>query len=190
MLNIPLKVNFANGVQFYFPSHLCCNCGTRNGLKIISQDTRRTTYMFGGGTEITFKLPLPFCDRCAKTATRRPKNIAHRILLLILSFAIWFAILVGLGSLDLVPETLSNYLAYIAIALAVTTTLAVVLMARPADGQSSYFQPVRIPTLKREFVSGIVTAIGFSFTNHEYADHFQLANKDAIARNQVYVIKA
>ena len=60
----------------------------------------------------------------------------------------------------------------------------------PATGQSSYFQPVRIPQLKREFLSGAVTAIGFSFTNREYAAAFSQLNREAIARKQLLVTGA
>ncbi len=187
-MHIPLgTLKFCEGVEFTFPSHLCCNCGTKKELRIIPQDTRRTTYLLAGGTETTFQLPLPFCGRCASSAKRRPKNFVHRLLLFVLAFAIYFAVLVLLGVSGLVGEAIAKYVGPLAAALAGLTTLSVIFMARPAAGQSSYFQPVRIPTLKREFVSGVVTGIGFSFTNREYAKAFKRENAEAIARKQLFV---
>ena len=187
-MHIPLgTLKFREGVEFGFPNHLCCNCGTNNDLKVVSQDTRRTTYLIAGGTETTFRLPLPFCSRCAPSAKRRPKNIVHRFLLFALALAVYFVALLVLGEFVVKGDLLAKYLAHIAVFLAALTTLGVVLLARPKAEQSSYFQPVRIPTLKREFLSGAVTAIGFSFSNREYAQAFKQANKDAIARKQLLV---
>jgi hypothetical protein len=187
-MHIPLgKLKFQEGVEFGFPNHLCCNCGTKADLKVVAQDTRRTTYLIAGGTETTFRLPLPFCSRCAPSAKRRPKNVVHRILLFALALAIYFVTLIVLGEFFVKGDLLAKYLTHIAVVLAALTTLGVVLMARPKAGQSSYFQPVRIPTLKREFLSGAVTAIGFSFSNREYAQAFKQENRDAIARKQLLV---
>lgn len=176
-----------DGVEFGFPSHICCNCGTRKDLQVIAQDTRRSSYLIAGGTETTFQLPLPFCAGCAASAKRRPKNMAHRVLLFALAFAVCFAALLAIGEFSTEGAQLAKYLTPIALAMAACTTLAVVLGARPKPGQSSYFQPVRIPTLKREFVSGAVTAIGFSFANREYAKAFRQANTDAIECKQLFV---
>ncbi|MBL0143737.1 MAG: hypothetical protein IPP91_16915 [Betaproteobacteria bacterium] len=187
-MHIPLgTLTFREGVEFGFPSNLCCNCGANERLRVIPQDTRRSSYLIAGGTETTFQLPLPFCPRCTASAKRRPKNVVHRLLLLALLFAVYFAALVLLGEIGIAPPLVAKYLAPGAASLAVFTTLTVMLRARPSRGQSSYFQPVRIPTLKREFVSGTVTAIGFSFTNSAYARAFKQANMDAIARKQLFV---
>ncbi len=190
-MHIPLgTLKFRDGVVFQFPNHLCCNCGAKADLKVLSQDTRRTTYLVAGGTETTFQLPLPFCSRCAPSAKRRPKNIVHRLLLFALAWVLGFAGLILLGELGFLPTSLAGHLSVIAGALAAVSTAAVILLARPATGQSSYFQPVRIPQLKREFLSGAVTAIGFSFTNREYAAAFSQLNREAIARKQLLVTGA
>lgn len=187
-MHIPLgTLKFREGVEFGFPGHLCCNCGTKNELTVISQDTRRTTYLFAGGTETTFQLPLPFCSSCAPSAKRRPKTIVHRLLLFSLALAIYFVGLLVLGEFLVQGNQFAKYLTHIAAVLAALTTLCVMLLARPNAEQSSYFQPVRIPTLKREFLSGVVTVIGFAFSNPEYAQAFRQANKNAIARKQVLV---
>lgn len=189
-MHIPLgALKFREGVEFGFPNHLCCNCGTKNDLTVISQDTRRTTYLIAGGTETTFQLPLPFCRRCTPSAKRRPKNFVHRFLFFVLAFAIYFGALLILGEFLINGDLLANYLTYIAVVLAAFTTLGAVLLARPEAEQTSYFQPVGVPTVKREFLSGAVTAIGFSFSNREYAQAFAQTNKDAISRKQLLVAR-
>jgi hypothetical protein len=187
-MHIPLgTLKFSEGVEFGFPNHLCCNCGIKSGLHIIEQDTRRTSYMIAGGTETTFQLPLPYCDVCTPSASRRPKNVVHRILLFVLAFAVSFAVLLLAGEFSVKGELLAKYLTPLALFFAAIVTLGIILPSRPKSGQTSYFQPVRIPTLKREFLSGTVTAIGFSFTNKDYAQAFKQANKDAIARKQLLI---
>ena len=61
-MHIPLgTLKFRDGVVFQFPNHLCCNCGAKADLKVLSQDTRRTTYLVAGGTEVPIG---PDCTRC------------------------------------------------------------------------------------------------------------------------------
>ena len=188
-MHIPLgTLQFRDGVEFSFPNHFCCNCAAQDGVRVVVQDTRRTTYLLAGGTETTFQLPLPFCPRCAASAKRRPKNAVHRFLLFALAFALWFGGLVALGLLDVLPRAFADHLAPLTALLALGTVAAAVFMSRPRAGQSSYFQPVRIPKLRQEFVSGAVTAIGFSFANPAYAKAFSQANKEAIARKQLFVV--
>jgi hypothetical protein len=191
MIEIPLgKLQFNDDVAFAFPNSLCCNCGTKAGLTVIEQDTRRTTYMIGGGTEITFKLPLPFCEDCAPTAARKPKNIVHRILGFIVAFGLAALAQIVLGDLVFDDPAMARYIVPVALLFAACASLAWFAIGRPRGGQTSHFQPVRIPTLKREFVSGVVTAIGFSFTNKQYARAFYQANKAAVEQGVVSIAQA
>lgn len=188
MLEIPLgALKFNDDVLFVFPNHICCNCGTKSGLHVIEQDTRRTSYLVAGGTEQTFRLPLPFCPDCAPSAKRRPKNIVHRALGFLLSFGAAALALIILGDLVLHSAALANYLLPLSLAFAAATTLVWLAISRPKGKQTSYFQPVRIPRLKREFVSGVVTAIGFAFSNTDYARAFTSANRRAIEKKVVTV---
>lgn len=191
MIDLPLgKLKFNEDVEFSFPGTMCCNCGRKAGLKTVEQDTRRTTYMFAGGTEITFKLPLPFCDDCAPSAQRRPKNAFHRVLAFLVSFGVAALALIVIGDLVLDRPEFAKHIVTIPAIVAAFVTGAWILASRPRSPGTSYYQPVRIPTLKREFVSGVVTAIGFAFTNGEYARAFASANRDAIAKKVVSVEKA
>jgi hypothetical protein len=189
-MHIPLgTIQLRDGVEFTFPNHLCCNCATQKDLRLIEQKTVRTSYMVLGGTETTFRLPLPFCSRCAATAKRHPKSAFHRILQFGLAAAVWFAVLIVLGELGYLPNSLASHLFPLAASLGIATIAAIAMVSRPSAGQSSYFQPVRIPELKQEFVSGAVKAIGFSFANPTYAKAFCQANQEAIARKQLFVSK-
>ncbi|MFZ6721715.1 hypothetical protein [Undibacterium sp. Ji49W] len=176
---------FRDGVVFLFPNHLCCNCGKTTDLTTIHQDTRRTRYMLGGGTEITFKLPLPFCKDCAPTATRRPKSLLNWLLIFIAAFAASALALIIIGDMVLNSPLIARYLLPFSVMLAAVPCAAMVLLMRPKGKQTSYFQPVRIPRLKQEFVSGAVTAIGFGFSNLAYAKAFALVNREAIAKKLV-----
>ncbi len=53
--------------------------------------------MFGGGTEITFTLSLPFCRNCVKTASRRPPTLLKAILLAALASLGVLAVLLPTG---------------------------------------------------------------------------------------------
>jgi hypothetical protein len=188
MLEIPLgKLKFNEEVEFVFPNRPCCNCGTTSGIQIVEQDTRRSTYMIGGGTEITFRLPLPFCPDCKPSAKRRPKNIVHRILGFLIAFGLTSLLLMIIDDLVLGSMVLSKNLLPISLSVAAAATLTWVALGRPKGRQSSHFQPVRIPVLKREFLSGTVTGIGFAFTNKDYARLFTVANRKAIEKKVVSV---
>lgn len=189
MLTIPLgKVKVAKDVAFSFPASLCCNCGATGNLKIIEQDTRQTKYFILGGTEMTFQLPLPFCPGCAASAKRRPRSIVHYSLLALFVFWLTFFGLIVAGDVVLPMPALSQYL--VAISVATTALLIGLLLtiSRPKGKQTSYFHPVRIKKLKREFVSGTVTAVRFAFTNPEYARAFVSENQPAIRLNKVEAV--
>jgi hypothetical protein len=85
---------------------------------------------------------------------------------------------------------MARYIVPVALLFAACASLAWFAIGRPRGGQTSHFQPVRIPTLKREFVSGVVTAIGFSFTNKQYARAFYQANKAAVEQGVVSIAQA
>lgn len=176
---------FRDGVVFLFPNHLCCNCGKTTDLTTIEQDTKRTSYMVAGGTEITFKLPLPFCKDCAPSASRRPKSVLNWLLIFVAAFAASALALIIIGDLVLNSPLIARYMLPFSLALAVLPCAGLAALMRPKGKQTSYFQPVRIPRLKQEFVSGAVTAIGFSFSNLAYAKAFALVNRESIAKKLI-----
>ncbi len=187
MVSIPLpQLQFAEGVVFAFPKSLCCNCGTPADISVIEQDTRLTPYMTGGATEITFKLPLPFCAECTPSAKRRPKNVMQRVLLFALAFtSAFFAILLG-DAVFSVPWLMA-YIVPLSLCIAAIVVGSAVLIGRTKGNQTSYYQPVRIRKLKREFLSGKILSIRFSFTNKNYAELFVHQNQESVSRKLVEV---
>ncbi len=186
MLTIPLgNVKFAKDVVFSFPASLCCNCGATGDLKIVAQDTRQTKYFILGGTELTFRLPLPFCRRCSASARRHPRSIVHYALLALFVFWLTFFALLVAGDVMMGMPMLKDHLVEISAGVTVLLIGLTLAVSRPKGKQTSYFQPVRIKKLKREFVSGTVTAIRFAFTNPEYARAFANENQAAIRNNKV-----
>lgn len=181
------SVELTEGVRFEFPSGSCCNCGSRVGVRTIEQDTRRTRYLFAGGTEVTFKLPLPFCQTCVPSSRRRPKSPVHWVLVALMLFGAAALGLIVLGDLVLHSAWVAANLLPLAAGIAVAMTLAMVAIARPKGTQTSYAQPVRIVTLRREFMSGAITGIGFAFTHAGYRKAFAAANTEAIRSGHVAV---
>lgn len=187
MINLPLgRLKFADGLYFTFPTSLCCNCGTTTGLSVVEQDTRQTTYLGIGGTEITFQLPLPFCSTCARSAKRRVKSLIDRLLMFALMFAATFLGLIIVGEVYSLTQ-FSEYLIHLSAAVAAALTVTLVLLARPKGSQTSYYQPVRISKLKREFLSGKVVGIRFRFSNSDYAQLFSSHNQEPIRSKLVEV---
>lgn len=187
MINVPLgQLKFADGLEFSFPTSMCCNCGTTSGLSVLRQDTRQTTYLGVGGTEITFQLPLPFCTTCARSAKRRVKSLIDRLLMFALMFGATFLGLIILGEVYSLPQ-LSEYLITLSAVVATALTVTLVLVARPKGNQTSYYQPVRISKLKREFISGKVVGIRFRFSNNDYAQLFSSHNQEPIRSKLVEV---
>lgn len=189
MLTIPLgKVKFAKDVVFSFPASLCCNCGATANLKIVEQDTRQTKYFILGGTELALRLPLPFCPGCAASAKRRPRSIVHYSLLALFVFWVTFFGLIVAGDVMLSMPTLSQHLVAISAVFTALLIGLLLIISRPKGKKTSYFHPVRIKKLKREFVSGTVTAIRFALTNPEYARAFTNENQAAIRLNKVEAV--
>lgn len=189
MIEIPLgKVELGAGVEFSFPVSNCCNCGTRKGVAVVRQDTRRTSYFGLGGTEITFELPIPLCPGCVPSAKRRPKNLLHRALVFCVAFGVAVLGLMGVDELLYSIPALSRYLLQLSLLIALTVFGLMLLWSQPRGRQTSYYQPVRIRKLRREFVSGKVTGIRFFFSNRNYAELFARRNPAPVADSRVEVV--
>ena len=186
---LPGKLQFNENVKLFFPAILCCNCGTRTGLQLVEQESSCTAYFPLIGPEITFRLPLPFCNGCIPSSKRQPKYFFNRLLGFLMSFCSAALVLVVAGNFIFDIQAMAKYLIPFAMLVAITTTAIWIAADRPKRNQTSYFQPVRVTTLKKEFESGEVNAVRFSFTNNEYADFFALANQDAIERRVICIEK-
>jgi len=153
---------------------------------MISQDTRVTRYFLGGGSEITFHLVLPFCRFCAASANRRPKGLLSWLLVYSLIFGSFALALILLDQAQ-GDSLIGSHPLVIAAAFAAASLVAILALFRPSGLQSSYFQPVRIFKLRREFLSGAIKGIGFFFTQPRYAAAFQRLNQVAISTGDIFV---
>ena len=187
MIPIPsAPVAFADGLTLRLPSEACCNCGTHENLSIVTQDTKLTRFMGGGGSEYTFKLDLPFCGGCAKSAKRRPVSLLHRFLVLVLMFFGALALVLAVGMALESTWWLGNA-AQLSAAAALVAVVLWYARQRPKDSQTSYYQPVRVVRLRQEFLSGKVKGIGFAMTNDHFARAFRSLNSEMIDSGLVEV---
>lgn len=186
---IPLSktaVNFAEGVRYEFPTDSCCNCATSEGLMLVVQDTKLTRFMLAGGSEYTFRFNLPFCSRCKKSSKRRPPTGLQIFLVTVLASFGAFALALASG---LSTES-AWVLEHSALLSAIAGVAGVALWyasRRRQQGQSTYYQPVRVTKLRQEFLSGKVKGIRFRFMNPFYARRFEALNHEAITSGVVEV---
>ena len=173
---------------FAFPTDLCCNCSAMADLTILAQDTRLTRYFLIGGSEVAFRLRLPFCRVCGPSAKRRPVSLSHKLLVFALFYFAVLAVLM-LSGMALDSESLLDNTPLLSGVLGLVITVVWYGARRPERGQSSYYQPVRITRLSQKFVSGAVRVIGFGFTNYVYLHRFESLNAQAITAGRVQAKK-
>lgn len=177
-----------------FPISFCCNCGDLNCVNEI-QDTRVTRYFGIGGTETTFHLPVPICERCRRTTRRRPPGFFARLLVLALMICVVFLGLLALGAAVTFPEWLATNLFWISIAIAIALSIVLWRLRRAKLPQTSFYQPVRIKKADvavSDFASGAgrVVFMKLAFTNPDYLNVFRNANVDAIKAGSIAAVKA
>ena len=180
--------DIAPGTEMIFPSQLCANCGTRENISMVDQDTRKTSYFILGGTELTFQFPVATCSACAKSLKRRPRTVIANALISIVAGFVGFAFLLIIAEMTPIgPGFLAGNLVSVGGVIAAAVFLALPLLQRPAAGQTSYFQPVRLVGLKRRFIDGRIECFKFRFTNSDYREAFISLNADAIENGLVEV---
>ncbi|HEV7608836.1 MAG TPA: hypothetical protein VGO61_15950 [Steroidobacteraceae bacterium] len=177
-----------------FPMGFCCNCGDTNCMNEI-QDTRVTRYFGLGGTETTFKLPVPVCADCRRSTRRRPQGFFSKVLMVALGTAVAFFALVLLGSTVELPLWIGDHLFVISFVLALALMIVIWRLRRPKPPQTSFYQPVRIKEANVQLTdlmsgAGHVAFMKLAFTNPDYLNIFVNANRDAINAGQIAVVKA
>ncbi|WP_137939629.1 hypothetical protein [Chitinivorax sp. B] len=184
-------VQFVEGLQYSFPDHLCANCGTTLAVSVQIQETRRATYMLLGGTELTFKLPIPTCEQCAPALKRRPLSLINKIFIaLLVSLALATVVLLTVTLGDVSMPVSDSVLLGMSPVLGFGLTAAYFMLHRVRAPQTSYYQPVRIEQVKRAFVDSTIQKIGFAFTNDAYGRAFAQQNKAAIQAKLISARKA
>lgn len=187
MPTISHQAKLASGLIFEFPQKRCCNCGKTDFLQTIDQDTRLTRFFFGGGSELTFKLPLPFCPDCTITAKRRPGSFFKKVLVFLVTFGVLVLALTLVGEFLFLNRLLPDHIIFISLGVSAAFTFTLYFIRKPIGQQTTYYQPVRISGLKQEFVSGAIKKITLYFTNNAYARDFTTVNQELIKDNLVAV---
>jgi hypothetical protein len=182
-------VSYAPGLDITFPAEPCANCGTRQDLSTLDQDTKKTNYFILGGTELTFQFPVASCADCAKSLRRRPKSLfANALLSIVVGFVSFAVLLLAIEMSGVEISVLrGDNLGKAAMAITVLAFVALPFMQRPGENQTSYFQPVRVVGLKRRFLDGRIERIKFQFTNADYQQAFATLNADAVTNGVVEI---
>ncbi len=179
--------------QLGFPSSFCCNCGATECQSEI-QDTRVTRFFGFGRTDTVFRLSVPVCAECRRTIRRRPAGFFSRLGVLVLITGVLFGACLALGSNAALPLWIGYFYAGSAL-LGVVLTILFYRLRRPKPPQTSFYQPVRIKSVRLQF-SGLMAGeghVGFmrlAFTNPDYLSAFADANQDAIKAKRLAVAKA
>ena len=179
--------------QLAFPMTFCCNCGDTHCMNEI-QDTRVTRYFGLGGTETTFKLPVPVCAACRRSTRRRPQGFFAKLLIVALATGVAFLALIALGSTTELPLWIVEHMFALSFALALLLMIAVWRLRRPKAPKTSFYQPVRIKEANVQLTdlmsgAGHVAYMKLAFTNPDYLNIFVNANRDAIEAGHLTVVK-
>jgi hypothetical protein len=155
-----------------FPPAFCCNCGDTNCTPEL-QDTRIT------------RVFLP-------STRRRPLSVSAKLLIWLASSVGMFVLLKLLTLGRALPQWIPAYLWMISAALALGLLVLVFRLRRPRHPQTSWYQPVRIRQAQMRFEEhgGQVAFMKLAFTNHEYLNVFNAANRAAIEARSVAAVKA
>jgi hypothetical protein len=176
---------------FVFPQSRCCNCGTTSGISTQGQDTRVTRYFMLAGTEITFELPLPVCRDCSESLERRVPTLFHKFLVVaVVTAAVFLILIMALSQNSSRVPFITDNLFVSSVVISVILVFSFYSRRRPNGKQTSFYQPVRISNLDREFVSGSIRKIGFGFTNPVYLREFSQVNAQALRAGLVSATKS
>ena len=169
--------NTADGIQI--PAELCCNCATTDRVETLESELKLTRYLGMGGSEYTFTWGHPYCLACRSTATRIPVNTLHILLVVGMCTTALFLIAVA-GQLALEKSLFGGHDFWVALLTSAVLVGGFYAARKPRDGQTSYYQPVRIRKLRQKFTTGEVTGIVLGFTSRPYMRRFQEANSGSL----------
>ena len=176
------RVEVSNsGGDIRIPAEFCCNCASTDRVGTVDSELKLTRFLGLGGSEYTFRWRLPYCPACEATAARTPVNRLHIGLAIAAgTMALFLAATVVQLALD--RNLLGGNDFWVALALSSLLVGGFYASRRPRDGQTSYYQPIRIRKLRQKFASGEVTGMVLGFTNSSYMRRFQELNAESLAR--------
>ncbi len=157
------------------PTEICCNCAGRDRVVPVPSELTLTRFLGLGGSEYTFRWRLPYCTGCRPSAVRKPVGKLHVGLMIgVWTFGLFLAV-VGV-QIALERSLFGGEDFWVSLGLGALIVCAWYGSRRPRNGQTSYYQPVRIRKLRQKFTSGEVTAIVIGFTNPQYMQRFRERN--------------
>lgn len=157
-----------------FPGGMCANCGTNQGVELISSTPTVVRFLLLGGSEWKVPLLLPSCPACRKSFERKRPGLFAVVCIWALIGLVIFPGTVFVPGLLEADGNPGLWIAAGVSALIVALVFGVVL--RPRGAQTSYWQPVWIRNLKQRFLSGEVVGATFAFSNERYARAVHAAN--------------
>lgn len=164
------------------PQFFCCNCGEVEEIRSVATPLciKRIVKL---RTAFELQLELPYCRRCARSATRERTGLMKKV-----PIALLLSLSLGLVAL-ITPlrDVLGVFAFYVTAALVFALVFASYTLQKPRGNQTSYHQPVRLIEVKRR-PSGTVAALTLSFTHARYASSFASANAEAISRGTLEVL--
>jgi len=177
-----------------FPTAFCCNCGALDCQTEV-QDTRVARYFGVKRSGTTFHFPVPICARCRRSLKRPPQGFFERLLLLVLCLAVASLFFVLLNYSVFYSEWLLRHVLVLAAVVAVIAFFLLTRLRRPKAPQTSFYQPVRIKaaSIAVSHVEGDASGVTFmklAFTNADYLNVFQNANRAAIEAGSIAAVKA
>jgi hypothetical protein len=178
-----ILVAIEDDLTLRLPQFFCCNCGDAEDIRPVATPLRAARFMVPGNA-LTLQLELPYCRRCASTAKREPVGPIKRLIIAAL-LALPVALIATITPISSLIGTNTTF--YFAAAGTLAVVFGYYSLQRPRGKQTSYYQPVRLTQVKRQF-SGRVLALTLSFTHARYAQTFATANKEAIARGVLQVV--
>jgi hypothetical protein len=177
----------AVALPFNVPADACCNCGTTQGVSIKETPLKKTRYLLLGGTELRLTIDLPYCKKCSTTAGRFPVGIGTKLLV---SFGVFWAIFLAafLVPFDW-PPAMGNHLPALCGIMAIALTFGFYSLRKATPPQTSYYQPVTLKAVKRQF-SGDVVGVTLGCTHASFASKFSACNRDFVAAGTLMVTSA
>jgi hypothetical protein len=174
------KVDLPTGGEPKLPANVCCNCGCTAGLRRTETKLIVTRFMLLGGTEWTFKMNLPHCEKCGMSLKRIAPTFGKFFWVTFLWT--WVVFLLGLflfASLEW-PVPGGGWAAFVTSVIVAAGAMFVWYVRRKPEGsQTSFYQPVRILKLRQKFFSGETTGMVLGFTNSTFSKKFLEANPTA-----------
>lgn len=164
------------------PQFFCCNCGEAEEIRSVATPLC-VEHFVRLGTAFELQLELPYCGRCANSATRKRTGLMKKVLIALL-------LSISLGLVALVTplrDVLGVFAFYLTAALVFALAFAAYALQKPRGQQTSYHQPVRLVEVKRQS-SGRIAALTLSFTHARYARTFASANAEVISRGALEVL--